>query len=480
MSISNNLKKIDVKFIAKELGKTVSDNAKICDIKKLIEDNDLFKMDQNFVRGVIKSIVEDRTTTEAYHQSEIAEVRASPFTPNVYAVAGLSEQSSDSPNSPLNELIALRSEIAALSKQVVRLSRDRSRNRSRRRCGHLVTQQGTKLLPDKVELILNFPKPKTIKELQRFLGILNFYRRFLPNVAQYQIALSEFLKGTRKNDNRVIEWTTQAEQDFCTCKKLIADATLLAHPKPDAELILDVDASDFAIGGALFQIIDNEPQPLAFFSRKLSQTEKNSSANDRELLASYASNKHFIHMLEARDFKLFTDHKPLTHAFKQRLDKCSPRQARQLDFISQFTTNICYLPGNKNITADILSRIASIEMPNPINYDEIAKSQESDLELQNLISNPQGLQLKKIVMPNSNIPLFCDLSTGTARPYIPKEYRQRIFSQLHNVSPRYSSYYKINSFAFHVVAAGCVVYELLLSNVVIEIDCLLHKPESVS
>ncbi|GFS75432.1 transposon Tf2-6 polyprotein, partial [Nephila pilipes] len=89
---------------------------------------------------------------------------------------------------------------------------------------------------------------------------------------------------------------------------------------------------------------------------------------------------------------------------------------------------------HENITADSLSRIASIEMPNPINYDEIAKSQESDLELQNLINNPQGLQLKKIVMPNSDIPLFCDLSTGTARPYIPKEYRQRIFSQLHNMS----------------------------------------------
>ncbi|GFT73857.1 retrovirus-related Pol polyprotein from transposon 17.6 [Nephila pilipes] len=369
-------------------------------------------------------------------------------------------------------MVALRGEIAALSKQVERLSRDRSRNRFRgskseaehkthvravfqklqhygltintSKCvfgvseisflGHLVTQQGTKPLPNKVEPILNYPKPKTIKELQRFLGILNFFRRFLPNVAQHQIALSEFLKGTRKNDNRVIEWTTQAEQGFCTCKKLIADATLLAHPKPDAELILHVEASDLAIGGALFQIIDNEPQPLTFFSRKFSQTEKNYSAYDRELLASYASIKHFIHMLEARDFKLFTDHKPLTHAIKQRLDKCSPRQARQLDFISQFTTNICYLPGNENVTVDSLSRIASIEMPNHINYDEIAKSQESDLELQNLINNPQRLQLKKIVMPNSNIPLFCDLSTGTARPYIPKEYRQRIFSQLHNMS----------------------------------------------
>ncbi|GFS90348.1 gag-pol polyprotein [Nephila pilipes] len=73
-------------------------------------------------------------------------------------------------------------------------------------------------------------------------------------------------------------------------------------------------------------------------------------------------------------------------------------------------------------------------MPRPINYDEITKSQELDLEIQNLISNPQGLQSKKIVMPISDIPLFCDLSTEIARPYIPKQYRQRIFSQLHNMS----------------------------------------------
>ncbi|GFT10376.1 integrase catalytic domain-containing protein [Nephila pilipes] len=99
----------------------------------------------------------------------------------------------------------------------------------------------------------------------------------------------------------------------------------LAHSKPDAELILHVDASDFVIGGALFQIIDNNPEPLEFSSRKLYQTKENYSSYYRELLASYASIKHFVHMLEARDFQLFTDHKPLTLAFKQRLDKYSPR-----------------------------------------------------------------------------------------------------------------------------------------------------------
>ncbi|GFT93855.1 integrase catalytic domain-containing protein [Nephila pilipes] len=137
-------------------------------------------------------------------------------------------------------------------------------------------------------------------------------------------------------------------------------------------------------------------------------------------------------MLEARDFKLFTDHKPSTHTFKQHIDKFSPQQAKQLDFISQFTINICYFAGNERF--ELLSRIASIEMPKPINYDEITKSQESNLELQNLISNPQVLQLKKTVMSNSDIPLFCDLSTGIALPYIPREYHWWIFSKLLNIS----------------------------------------------
>ncbi|GFY72249.1 gag-pol polyprotein [Trichonephila inaurata madagascariensis] len=97
-----------------------------------------------------------------------------------------------------------------------------------------------------------------------------------------------------------------------------------------------------------------------------------------ELLAAYVSIKQFRYMLEARNFILCTDHKPLTYAFKQKLDKCSPRQARQLDFISQFTTDIRHIKGSDNLTADTLSRIASIHMPNPIDYNEIAKAQEND------------------------------------------------------------------------------------------------------
>lgn len=300
--------------------------------------------------------------------------------------------------------------------------------------GHLINSKGTKPLPEKVEPILNYPQPKTVKDLQRFLGFINFFRRFLPKIAQHQIELTSYLRGAKKNDKTKLKWSAKAEEEFKKCKELISSAVLLAHPKQDANLALHVDASDFAIGGALSQVVDGDLCPLAFFSRKLSPAERNYSAYDRELLAAYASIKHFRHMLEARDFCLYTDQKPLTYAFKQRSEKCSPRQCRQLDFISQFTTNIKHIKGSENIVADALSRIEAISMPNTIDYTEIANSQKNDLELKQLIESSEVLEFKKINLPDSNEPVCCDVSTGTARPFIPKPFRKAVFASLHNLS----------------------------------------------
>ncbi|GFT99024.1 retrovirus-related Pol polyprotein from transposon 297 [Trichonephila clavipes] len=133
--------------------------------------------------------------------------------------------------------------------------------------GHLITPDGIKPLPDKVQAVLDYKQPETVGSLRKFLGLLNFYRRFLPKAAEQQYLLSEFLKGS----------------------KALADAALLAHPSPSAPLALPVDASDYAIGGALHQVVDSELQPLAFFSRKLTSSEKSYSAYDRELLAIYSA-----------------------------------------------------------------------------------------------------------------------------------------------------------------------------------------------
>ncbi|GFU11037.1 retrovirus-related Pol polyprotein from transposon opus [Trichonephila clavipes] len=136
--------------------------------------------------------------------------------------------------------------------------------------GHLITPDGIKPLPDKVQAVLDYKQSETVGSLRKFLGLLNFYRRFLPKAAEQQYLLSEFLKGSKgKKDSKPLNWSSEAITAFQRCKQALADAALLAHPSPSAPLALHVDASDYAIGGALHQVVDSELQPLAFFSRKL-------------------------------------------------------------------------------------------------------------------------------------------------------------------------------------------------------------------
>ncbi|GFV16767.1 retrovirus-related Pol polyprotein from transposon 17.6 [Trichonephila clavipes] len=194
--------------------------------------------------------------------------------------------------------------------------------------GHLITPDGIKPLPDKVQAVLDYKQPET------------------------------------------------------RCKQALADAALLADPSPSAPLALHMDASDYAIGGALHQVVDSELQPLAFFFRKLTSTEKSYSAYDRELLAIYSAIRHFRYMLE----------------------------------------------GSDNIAADVLSRVSAITFPSQIDYDCIAETQQTDQELHTPIASGTSLELKKVTFPNSSTEIMCDLSTGTARPYIPKQHRQDVFS----------------------------------------------------
>ncbi|KMQ85863.1 retrovirus-like pol polyprotein [Lasius niger] len=121
-----------------------------------------------------------------------------------------------------------------------------------------------------------------------------------------------------------------------------------------------------------------------FYSKKLTNAQRNYAAYDRELLAIYSSIKFFRHMLEGRECTVVTDHKSLTYAFGQKSDKASPRQLRHLDYIGQFTTRIVHLSGKENATADALSRIQTIDMPVVITTEELAREQETDEELRTL------------------------------------------------------------------------------------------------
>ena len=222
--------------------------------------------------------------------------------------------------------------------------------------GHRVNQLGVSPLPDQVQVIRDFPQPCTLRQLRTFLGLVNFYHRFIPKCAAILTPLNALLKITATN-SRALQWTPPATTAFNDIKEALANATLLVHPKPNAPLNVMTDASDVAIGAVLQQFLDDKWCPLSYFSRKLSPAEQRYSTFDRELLAVYCAIRHFRHFLEAREFHILTDHKPLTHSLQSKPDRHSPCQVRHLDFISQFTCDIRHVAGEGNPVADALSRL---------------------------------------------------------------------------------------------------------------------------
>lgn len=298
--------------------------------------------------------------------------------------------------------------------------------------GYVINGNGCRPPTDRITAIENYTKPETICELRRFLGVINYYRRCIPHAAQLQAPLNNFLSNSKKNDKRKIPWTDEADNAFLNCKRSLSEATMLAHPAPNSDLALVTDASDTAIGAVLEQKFGDSWRPLGFFSRKLSNAEKNYSTYDRELLAIYDAVKYFRHMLEARHFVIKTDHKPLVYAFSQKPEKASPRQLRHLDFISQFTTEMIYLSGPENTVADALSRLNAISMPSTISIEELQSAQEVDDELKTLLEGNNSLKLQIVHFDSSAV--YCDVSTGYVRPYVPDKLRQQIFNSIHNLS----------------------------------------------
>ncbi|XP_076762719.1 uncharacterized protein LOC143430372 [Xylocopa sonorina] len=267
--------------------------------------------------------------------------------------------------------------------------------------GYAVNSQGTKPLPDKVEAIMKFPKPTIVKQLRGFLGMINFYRRFIPDAAVLQAPLNKLLTGKKLKSTTPIAWTKETESALENLKSALAKATLLAHPANNAQLAIMVDASDFALGATLQQRQGNSWQPLAFHTKSLSSAQRKYSAYDRELLAIYSAVKQFRHAIEGRVFTIYTDHKPITFAFRQKPEKSTPRQFRYLDYIAQFSTDIRHISGKDNEVADALSRIEVISAP--IDFDKLAESQNTDQELKELMASGTSYTRWPEVFPIENI-----------------------------------------------------------------------------
>ena len=303
--------------------------------------------------------------------------------------------------------------------------------------GHHVSEKGLQPSQSNVAAIVEYERPRTRKQLLTFLGMVQFYSRFVERLAEL---LNPPYVLTRTGHSR-FTWTMEAEDSFVEVKRRLANATILAHPSDSADIELVTDASEVAMGAVLNQVTGEVRRPLAFWSKTLKPLKQKWSCCERELYACFSAIRHFRYFLESRDFVLRTDHKPIVTKFHCDSLAASPRKARFIDYIVQFTDRVEHVSGNANV-ADALSRPNGSPQINSIlpqvaaiDYLELAMQQRFDPEIVEMRnSNTSSLVLKEVPLAESGVHILCDDSMRKLRPVIPASMRFHVFCYFHNLA----------------------------------------------
>ncbi|QLI66561.1 Transposon Tf2-12 polyprotein [Metarhizium brunneum] len=218
--------------------------------------------------------------------------------------------------------------------------------------GLIIASDGIQMDPDKVATVTGWEKPANVRELQRFLGFANFYRRFIRDFSSICRPLNDLL---RKESAWC--WTERQQHAFMQLKTAFTTGPALAFFDYNRKTVLETDASDWASGGVLSQYDDDGSlRPVAYFSSKHSAAECNYEIYDKELLAIIKALEEWRPELQgnASEFEIMTDHKNLEYFTTTKV--LNQRQVRWSEFLSQFNFRIIYRPGSKAVRPDALSR----------------------------------------------------------------------------------------------------------------------------
>jgi hypothetical protein len=224
--------------------------------------------------------------------------------------------------------------------------------------GHRVSAKGIEADEGKADRVKNWPRPTTAKQVRGFLGLVRYLAAFLPKIADHTTILDEL---TRKEcDKRFPEWTTRHQAAFEAVKELatspICLTTIDPSLMPEHKIFVTTDASDTGSGAILaFGPTYETARPVAYESRSFKGAELNYPVHEKELLAIVRALAKWRTDLLGYSFQVWTDHRTLEHFSTQR--DMSRRQARWMEFLSQYDATIHYLPGDKNCAADALSRL---------------------------------------------------------------------------------------------------------------------------
>src|SRR6266480_2876814 len=264
--------------------------------------------------------------------------------------------------------------LQLLKKQDIHLNKEKSEYTKEKVTflGTIISREGLAMEPEKTKAVREWPTPKTVKEVQAFLGFANYYRRFIKNYSSQAGPLTQLTKK-----DQAFEWGPHQEKAFEGMKALFTDESTLESHNPEKKLTVEIlrskgilqehdaeqkktmetDASQWAIAACLSQSSDGKRgKPVAFHSRKLTPAEQNYDIHDKELLAIVDAFKHWRHYLQGarHEISVITDHKNLTSfTTTKTLNK---QQVCWTEELSSYNFKISYRKGSENQAADTLSR----------------------------------------------------------------------------------------------------------------------------
>lgn len=218
--------------------------------------------------------------------------------------------------------------------------------------GHMVGHGRMHPEKEKLEKFKALEKPDTKREVRRFLGILGFYRRYVPHFSSIALPLTDLTKGVKSGQ---VKWTPECDKAFESLKEALISEPVLHMPDPNKPFVLRTDASELGVGAVLLQEGDEGLHPISFASKKLIPAEKNYSTIEKECLAMVWGIRRFEPYLYGRHFTLMTDHQPLQYL--QQTRPHSGRLARWAMQLQSYEFTVQTVKGVENVDADFWSRV---------------------------------------------------------------------------------------------------------------------------
>jgi hypothetical protein len=295
--------------------------------------------------------------------------------------------------------------------------------------GHIISEEGIVVDPEKVQAIQEWPAPRNVTEVRSFMGLAGYYRRFIAGFSRIAHAITSLQRKGKK-----FQWTEECESSFQQLKQLLTSAPILRIADPNKDYVVCTDACKEGLGGVLSQ----EGFVVCYESRKLKEHEKNYATHDLELAAVVHALRKWRHYLMGKKFELRTDHNSLKYLFDQ--PTLNARQIRWLEFLCEYDFDIRYIKGKDNKVADALSRkvhelhATTISMYKTELKDRIMEAASVDLQYRNLVAK---LQQHERPQTEKGYALGTDgLLLYKNRVYVPndRELKLAILKEMHNVA----------------------------------------------